>query len=87
MPANPKFAQERRHRQSAIPPDLKNHLCEEQMSRLRHVENFGWRIAFVRRPLFKPSLTVMQHSDQPDRYAVLHDDGELELDPQLRLRT
>lgn len=86
MQTVPTRQDERRHREPAIPDFLDRYLTTDQINALHQMENFGWHLAFVRRPLFQSSLTVLQHSDNPDKHAVLLEDGELELNPDLVLR-
>jgi hypothetical protein len=82
----PHSAEERRHGESAVPPHLNSYLTQEQVSALQKIENFGWHLAFVRRPMFQAALTVLQNSDHPDRYAVLMEDGEMDFSPQIVVR-
>ena len=86
MQPNPMTTEERRHKEPPIPEHLDRYLNQQQMNALTQVENFGWRMAFVRRPMFQPVLAVLQNSDNPGRYAVLRDDGEIDFDPQVTIR-
>ena len=51
----------KRGTQEAVPQQLAQYLTEMQMQSLEQLEDFGWRLAFVRRPLFA-SPTVVLHS-------------------------
>lgn len=76
---------ERRGKMPPIPPDFESLLNQEQRNALRNIENFGWRLAFVRRPMFEAPLLVVASPDQ-QRYATLESDGEVNMEPQLILR-
>jgi hypothetical protein len=52
---------------------------------LRQVENFGWRLAFVRHPPFETPLAVVEKYDH-SAYAVINEEGELEFNPDLKVR-
>lgn len=76
---------ERRGRMPAIPPDYRAMLNDQQKIALRNVENFGWQLAFVRRPMFEDPVFVVT---SPDRlcHAILEADGEVNRDPQIVIR-
>jgi len=78
-------AKERRRGGPAVPKDLDTLLSVEQRMGLRQVENFGWHLAFVRHPPFETPLAVVEKSDSRT-YAVINEMGELELNPDLKIR-
>jgi len=78
-------ARERRGSQPAIPLNLREFLCDEQRVALRKVESFGWRLAFVRRPMFQEPLVVVSNEDTHD-FSVLEKDGSLSPSIHLHLR-
>lgn len=78
-------AAERRGNKVAIPPNLTTVLTRDQSVALRKVENFGWKLAFVRQPLFETAIAVVVSPDR-QRYAVLESDGELNMNPQIIIR-
>ena len=57
----------------------------DQLLALHRVEEFGWQVAFVRRPLFQSPLTVVS-SPEHQRFAVLEDDGEVNMRPDIVIR-
>jgi len=79
-------SQDRRHGESAVPLFLEAYLTEEQINALRQAEKFGWHLAFVRRPVFQDTVTVMENADHPGQYALLRTDGEMNLSPELTMR-
>jgi len=44
--------EEKRHKQDPVPSNLDQFLNQMQMMTLNKIENFGWHLWFVRRPLF-----------------------------------
>ncbi|RMG34521.1 MAG: hypothetical protein D6720_09110 [Gammaproteobacteria bacterium] len=81
--AHPSY--ERRRGEPAIPENLDEFLTPQQRHGLRQVESFGWRLAFVRHPLFQePTVVVARPGD--NAYASITPDGDLEFDPLLAIR-
>jgi hypothetical protein len=76
---------DRRGRMPAIPPNYRSMLNQEQKNALRNIENFGWQLAFVRRPPFESPLFVVSSPDG-QRHAVIEGDGEVNMAPSLTLR-
>ena len=76
---------ERRGHKTAIPADLDRLLTRDQLLALHRVEEFGWQVAFVRRPLFQSPVTVVT-SPEHQRFAVLEDDGEVNMLPDIVIR-
>jgi hypothetical protein len=60
-------------------------LNEDQRMTLTELEQFGWSLKFVRRPLFQPSIPVVIDADRK-RYAVLEADGSLNETPGFTIR-
>jgi hypothetical protein len=65
---------ERRGKDTALPERIHRVLNDDQMATLHQKENFGWTVAFVRRPLFQPVEVVLVSPDASD-YVVLDSDG------------
>jgi hypothetical protein len=76
---------DKRGSQEPIPRDLEHYLTPMQLESLDHLKDFGWQLAFVRRPLFEMP-TVVLLSPEGKQYAVLEEEGSLNLEPQLRWR-
>lgn len=75
----------RREGQAAIPSKLDQMLSFDQIQTLHRVENFGWELQFVRRPLFQPAQPVLKHHDSA-RVALIDEEGGFEIDPAIELR-
>jgi len=76
---------ERRRGEPAIPKDLNSLLTAEQRMALSQVESFGWRLAYVRHPLFQDT-TIIVTRPHDGGYATLTEHGELEFSPDLEIR-
>lgn len=77
--------EEVRGSRSPLPTDVLYYLNEVQRLALHSLENFGWQLAFIRRPLFVPPLIVVKNSEQ-SKFAVLEEDGSVNLSPLVRWR-
>ena len=77
--------QEKRKGETPIPSNLDDVISPDQLMTLRQIENFGWQVAFVRRPLFQQAVVVVSSTDK-SKYGVLEDTGELNLEPDIKLR-
>ena len=77
--------EEKRKGVSPIPEDLKEVLNDAQLVTLNKMEGFGWRLEFARRPLFQGIVPVLFHPDSK-HYAVLEDDGTLNLQSDSEIR-
>ena len=67
------------------PPNIDSMLNQDQKNALRSIENFGWQLAFVRRPAFQTPMFVVKSPDDV-RHAVLEEDGAINMHPSLVLR-
>jgi hypothetical protein len=79
------LVEDRRGHQKAIPLDLGRHLNQLQLVALHSLENFGWHLWFVRRPLFMQPVVVVTNKDSSE-LAILEDDGSVNMKPSLQLR-
>jgi len=70
---------------SSLPADVYYYLNEVQRIALNSLENFGWQLAFIRRPLFMQPMVVVKNCEQT-KFAVLEDDGSVNLAPHARWR-
>jgi hypothetical protein len=71
LPESPR--QPRRERREAAlrsRVDLTVFLNPDQRHELRAIEGFGWRLAFVRRPLFQEVVPVVESADSRQRYVM-----------------
>lgn len=77
---------DKRGTQDAIPVQLGHYLTAMQMQSLDQLADFGWQLAFVRRPLFdKPTVVLI--SPEAKQYATLEEEGSLNLEPDLVWRS
>jgi hypothetical protein len=76
---------ERRGAKTPVPTSLDETLNHDQLLTLRQLENFGWRIAFVRRPLFQEVVVVITSADG-EKTGILETDGQLNMQPNIRIR-
>jgi len=79
------FGSERRGSEKESASRLRALLNEDQLMTLVELEQFGWSLKFVRRPLFQPSIPVVIDADRK-RYAVLEADGTLNESPGFTIR-
>ncbi|MDH3316342.1 MAG: hypothetical protein OER43_11340 [Gammaproteobacteria bacterium] len=76
---------EKRNGEPPVPSGFEDVLSPDQLMTLRQIENFGWQVAFVRRPLFQESVIVVSSTDKR-KIAVLENDGQLNLQPEITIR-
>ena len=76
---------DKRTGQLAVPDNLEDWLTPEQMQMLHQIESFGWKIKFIRRPVFQDPVIVLV-SDNGKKIGVLEKDGRINMDPDITLR-
>jgi hypothetical protein len=76
---------EKRRGETAVPDNLEDYLNNQQLTALRQIENFGWELKFVRRPLFQEPIAVIMNADG-DRLGTLEFDGRIDLKSEFDLR-
>ena len=65
--------------------DRQDKLTELQRLALLRIEGFGWRLHFIRRPLFQdPVAVVVDGAGQ--KIGVLEEDGRINMDPDIKVR-
>jgi hypothetical protein len=78
--------QEQRNKMNPLPDNFHKKLNADQLLALRLVENHGWGMKFVRRPLHqKPTYVVF--NDNTQQYAVLDYDGTLNIETGIKIRS
>jgi hypothetical protein len=60
-------------------------LTAEQAATLQTMEQFHWRLQFIRRPLFKAPIPVLMARGDT-RLVVIEEDGSIKENPELLLR-
>lgn len=73
------------HAAPATPAELRAALDPQQRRTLDTMEQLGWRLRFVRRPLFQAPVPVLFAADG-DRWVVLEPDGSIDEHPDFPLR-
>jgi hypothetical protein len=76
---------ERRKGDKPIPDNLDEYLNELQMQVLQRLESMGYKLKFVRRPLFLDVIAVVSNP-QEHKIAMLKADGSIDFFPDLKLR-
>lgn len=69
-----------------VPVKLRKFLTDAQFNALDAVAQFGWSVAFVRRPPFQQPVVVMVN-ETGNKYGVLQEDGSLNQNPDITLRS
>lgn len=69
-----------------VSDNLDEMLNERQKLTLRQMEDFGWRLAFVRSPLFQEPLVVVCNA-KGSRFVILEEDGRIDMEPNITLRS
>ena len=76
---------ERRSEGNQVPESLDDVLNEAQLLTLSKLEGFGWRLAFIRRPVFQDIVPVLVHPDNGIS-GTLEDDGAFNTQPDIEFR-
>ena len=79
------MSEDKRKGEKPVPDDIKNYLNAAQSGELHKIEGFGWKLVFVRRPLFQESVVVVTDAGG-NSIGVLEGDGRLNLDPDIQIR-
>ena len=76
---------DKRTGQEPIPADLKAYLNDLQVGTLKRIEEFGWHLWFIRRPLFQDVKVVVADKHNA-KTAVLEEDGTMNKGHDLSIR-
>ncbi len=76
---------EKRKGEKPVPDNLDQTLNQLQLLALRQIENFGWSLRFVRRPLFQEPVPVVVSADG-ETIGILEEDGRVNVQPDIKLR-
>jgi len=76
---------DKRSREMPVPEDVNEYLTDAQSVELNKIENFGWSLKYIRRPLFQdPVVAVM--SPDGSSVGILEEDGLLNLESIIETR-
>jgi hypothetical protein len=76
---------EKRNKQKPIPNNINDYLNEAQRVSLRQIESYGWRLEFIRRPLFQDPVPVV-FGPTNGQIGVLLEDGTIDKSANILVR-
>ena len=76
---------EKRKGVEPVPDNAMELLNQLQIMILRQIEGYGWRLHFIRRPLFQEPVPVVIDGDGR-KIGVLEEDGRLNMEPDIIVR-
>lgn len=76
---------DRERRKQGAQAALRGGLAPQQLATLRTLQEFGWTLRFVRRPMFLDPVPIVFSADGA-RFLVLEPDGSINEDPGFKLR-
>jgi hypothetical protein len=77
---------DQRNRQQPIPDNLEQLLNSRQQAALKMIQSLGWRLKFVRRPMFMEAQPVVFNA-KLDQVGILDTDGNINLQLELDVRS
>ena len=77
--------QDKRKGDEPVPHNAIEMLNEMQVLALRKIEGFGWRLHFIRRPLFQDPIPVVVDSEGK-KIGILEEDGRINMEPDIKVR-
>jgi len=77
---------DKRNSQQPIPDNLRQVLNRKQIEALHVIQSLGWRLKFVRRPMFLDAQPVVYNA-KFDQVGILDPDGNINLELELNLRS
>lgn len=76
---------EKRKGVKPVPDDINDYLNNAQLVELNIMAAFGWRLEYIRRPLFQEPVVVMAN-ENGGSIGILEEDGHLNLEPNIAMR-
>lgn len=76
---------DKRRGEDPVPHNAEKMLNELQRLSLKQLEGFGWRLHFIRRPLFQ-ELVVVVIDSAGEKMGILEEDGSIDMSPAIKLR-
>jgi len=76
---------EKRKGDEPVPDNATEMLNQLQILALRQIESFGWRLRFIRRPLFQDPVAVVADGDGV-KIGILEEDGRINMQSDIKIR-
>ena len=76
---------DKRKGEQPVPDHFEELLNDMQLRALHQMENFGWELRFIRRPLFQEPVAVVYNAEG-SKIGVLESDGRVNMDPDIEVR-
>jgi len=76
---------EKRKGDEPVPDNAMEMLNQMQLLALRQIESYGWRLHFIRRPLFQDTVPVVIDASGKE-IGILEGDGRLNMEPDIKIR-
>ncbi|MEX1664328.1 hypothetical protein [Zhongshania arctica] len=76
---------DKRRGEDPVPHNAEKMLNELQRLSLKRLEGYGWRLHFIRRPLFQEVVVVVIDS-AGEKMGILEEDGSVDMSPAIKLR-
>ena len=80
------MTEDRRENKKLTKDDVKKILNRKQLNALIESQHFGWRLKFIRSPLFQYPVPVLYNAEI-DKVGILDPDGHMKFDVKLELRS
>ena len=68
-----------------VPDNAIEMLNHVQVLALRQIEGYGWRLQFIRRPLFQDPVPVVIDAAGM-KIGILEEDGRINMEPDIKVR-
>jgi hypothetical protein len=80
------MTEDRRKNKKLTQDDVKKILNSEQLNALIESQHFGWRLRFIRRPLFQYPVPFLGNIIN-DKVGIIDPDGHINFDVKLEVRS
>jgi len=80
------MTEDRRKNKKLTQDDVKKILNREQLNALIESQHFGWRLRFIRRPLFQYPVPVL-YNIKIDKVGIMDPNGHVNFDVKLEVRS
>ena len=79
------MSNDKRKGEKPVPDDVNDYLNEAQLAELKTIEGFGWKLKYIRRPVFQQPVIIVTSQDGSS-IGILEEDGRLNLDANIDTR-